>query len=70
MSRTGDEVDVPPKFDDEGNPVNNDDSSKLGASAGPTLEDLMRRLEKHTTENEKLRAKAKGKKTKGSSSSR
>jgi hypothetical protein len=33
------------------------------------LEELMRRLEKLTAENKKLRAKAKGKKTKGSSSS-
>jgi hypothetical protein len=33
------------------------------------LEDLMRRLEKLTAENNKLRRKAKGKKTKGGSSS-
>jgi hypothetical protein len=48
MLRTGDENEVPPKFDDEGNPTNNEDGSKLGASVGPTLEDLMRRLEKLT----------------------
>jgi hypothetical protein len=41
----------------------------MGASNAPTLEDLMRRLEKLTAENKKLRAKARGKKTKGSSSS-
>jgi hypothetical protein len=41
----------------------------MGASNAPTLEDLMRRLEKLTAKNKKLRAKARGKKTKGSSSS-
>jgi hypothetical protein len=41
----------------------------MGASADATLEDLMRRLEKLTTEKNKLRRKAKGKKTKGASSS-
>jgi hypothetical protein len=40
----------------------------MGASANATLEDLMRRLEKLTAENNKLRRKAKGKKTKGDSS--
>jgi hypothetical protein len=65
MSRTGDEDEFPMKFDAEGNPTNNDNGSKLGAFVGPTLEDLMRRLEKLTTKNKKLRAKAKGKKAKG-----
>jgi hypothetical protein len=69
MSRTGDEDKFPPEFDDEGNLTNNDNGSKSRASAGPTLEDHTRRLEKITAENKKLRAKAKGKKTKGSSSS-
>jgi hypothetical protein len=69
MSRARDEDEIPPKFDDKGNPINIDDGSKSGASTGPTLEDLMRKLEKLTTENKKLRAKAKCKKTKGSSSS-
>jgi hypothetical protein len=41
----------------------------MGASVDATLEDLMRRLEKLTTEKNKLRRKAKGKKTKGASSS-
>jgi hypothetical protein len=61
MSRTGDEDEFPMKFDAEGNPTNNDNGSKLGAFVGPTLEDLMRRLEKLTTKNKKLRAKAEGK---------
>jgi cell wall assembly regulator SMI1 len=69
MLRTRDEDQFPLKFDDEGNPTKNDDGSKSGASTGPTLEELMRSLEKLTPENKKWRAKAKGKKTKGSSSS-
>jgi hypothetical protein len=69
MSRNGDEDIVPSKFDDEGNLTNNEEGSKSGASTGPTLEKLTRRLEKLTAEKEKLRAKVRGKKTKGSSSS-
>jgi hypothetical protein len=42
----------------------------LRAFRVPSLEDLMRRLEKLTAENKKLRAKPKDKKTKGISSSR
>jgi hypothetical protein len=68
MSRNGDEDIIPLKFDDEGNPTNNEEGSRSGASMGPTVEELMRRLEKLMGENKKLRAKAKGKKTKGSSS--
>jgi hypothetical protein len=69
VSRTREEVEVPPKFDEEANPVNVDESSKLGASNASTLEDLIRRLERLTAKIKKLRANAKGKKTKGSSSS-
>jgi hypothetical protein len=69
MSRNGDEDIVPPKFDDESNPTNNEEGSKSGASMGPTLEELTIRLEKLTTKNKKLRAKVRGKKRKGSSSS-
>jgi hypothetical protein len=47
---------------------NNQEDEKLGASGGPSLEEFMRRLEKLTAKNKNLRAKAKGKKTKGSSS--
>jgi hypothetical protein len=63
------EDEVPPKFDEEGNPVNIDESSKSGASNASTLEDLMRKVEKLTAKNKRLRAKSKDKKTKGSSSS-
>jgi hypothetical protein len=69
MSRTRRVDEVPPKFDEECNPIIIEQGSKTGASNASTLEDLMRQLEKLTAENKKLRAKAKGKKTKGSSSS-
>jgi hypothetical protein len=69
MSRTEDEDKVPPRFDDENNTNNNQEGDKSGAFRAPSLEDLMRRLEKLRAKNKKLRAKAKGKKTKGSSSS-
>jgi hypothetical protein len=60
---------VSPKFDEEGNPVTIEEGSKTGASNAPTLEDLMKMLEKLTVENNKLRRKVKNKKTKGDSSS-
>jgi hypothetical protein len=70
MSRTGDENEELPRFDDETNPNMNVKGSKTGGLADATLDDLMRKLEKLTAENNKLRRKAKGKKTKGGSSSR
>jgi hypothetical protein len=69
MSRTGEIQEVPQKFDEEGNPITIEEGSKMGVSNAPTLEDLMRRLEKLTTENNKLRRKIKAKRTKGCSSS-
>jgi hypothetical protein len=42
---------------------------RRGASNAPTMEDLMKRLEKLTAENYKLRRKVKAKRTKGGSSS-
>jgi hypothetical protein len=69
MSITGDENEELPRFDDETNPNNNVKGSKMGASADATLEDLMRRLEKLTAKNNKLRRRAKDRKTKGGSSS-
>jgi hypothetical protein len=69
MSRTGEEDEVPLRFDIENNMNNIQEDDKSGASRGPSLEDLMRRLEKLTIENNKLRRKDKGKKTKGCSSS-
>jgi predicted RNase H-like nuclease (RuvC/YqgF family) len=57
------------KFDEEGNPITIEEGSKMGASNTPTLEDLMKRLEKLTAENNKLRRKIKAKRIKGGSSS-
>jgi hypothetical protein len=68
MSRTGEEEEIPPKFDEEGNPINIDEGSNSGASNAPTLEDLMKRLEKLKAENMKLRAKEKKTKVYSSSS--
>jgi hypothetical protein len=61
------EDEVPPWFDDENNTNNNQEDDKSGVSGGLSLEDLMRRLEKLTVENNKLRRKGKGKKTNGGS---
>jgi hypothetical protein len=69
MMRTGEEDEVPLRFDDENNMNNHQEDDKSRAFGGPSLEDLMRRLEKLTVENNKLRRKAKGKKTKGGPSS-
>jgi hypothetical protein len=46
-----------------------EDCANTEISRTPTLEELMRRLEELTTENKKLRAKVKNKKTKENSSS-
>jgi hypothetical protein len=68
MSRTVEIEEVSPKFDEKGNPVTTEEGSKTGASNAPTLEELTRRLEMLSAKNKKLRAKVRGKKTKGSSS--
>jgi hypothetical protein len=63
MSRNGDEIDVlPPKFDDNDNLIAVEEGSKLGTSKTPTLEDLMKKIDKLKAENKRL--KAKGKETK------
>jgi hypothetical protein len=67
MSRNGDEDDATPWFDDKSNYNNNKESSKMRASTDAKLEDLMKRLEKLTAENNKLRRKVKAKRTKGGS---
>jgi hypothetical protein len=69
MSRNGDEDDAIPRFDDKSSTNNNEEGSKMRASIDAKLEDLMKRLEKQTTKNNKLRRKVKGKRTKGGSSS-
>jgi hypothetical protein len=71
MSRYGDEDDATLRFDDKSNINNSEESSKTRASTDAKLEDLMKRLEKLTVENNKLRRKVKVKRTKrGSSSSK
>jgi hypothetical protein len=69
MWRTREIQEVPQKFDEEGNPITVEEGSKTGASNAPTLEDLLKRLEKLTTKNNKLRRKIKTKRTKGGPSS-
>jgi hypothetical protein len=63
MLRNGDEDDATLRFDDKSNSNNNEESSKTRASTDVKLEDLMKRLEKLTTENNKLRRKVKAKRT-------
>jgi hypothetical protein len=68
MSKASDEGEVPPQqFDEDGNPIVIEDGSKSETSKPPTLEYLMKKLEKLKAENKKLRAK--GKKTTTYSSS-
>jgi hypothetical protein len=69
MSRSGDEDDATPRFDNKSNTNDNEEGSKTRASIDANLENLMKRLEKLTTENNKLRRKVKAKRTKGGSSS-
>jgi predicted RNase H-like nuclease (RuvC/YqgF family) len=67
MSRNGDKDDATPKFDDKSNTNNNEEGSKTRGSIDTKLEDLMKRIEKLTTENNKLIRKVKAKRTKGGS---
>jgi hypothetical protein len=64
-----DEDDATPRFDDKSKTNISEESSKMRVSTDAKLEDLMKRLEKLTAENNKLRRKVKAKKTKGVSSS-
>jgi hypothetical protein len=70
MPRNRDEDDATPRFDDKSNTNNNEEGSKMRASTDAKLIDLMKRIEKLTTENNKLRRKVKDKMTKEGSSSR
>jgi septal ring factor EnvC (AmiA/AmiB activator) len=69
MSRNGDEDDATPRFDDKSKTNISEESSKTRASKDAKLEDLMKRLKKLTTENNKIKRKVKAKRTKGDSSS-
>jgi hypothetical protein len=64
MLKNRDEDDTAPRFDDKSNTNNNEESSKTRASTDAKLEDLMKRLEKLTTKNNKLRRKVKAKRNK------
>jgi hypothetical protein len=69
MSKAEDEGEVPTQqFDEDGSPVVVEEGSKSGTHKAPTLEDLMRKLEKLNVENKKLRAKGKKGTTYSSSS--
>jgi hypothetical protein len=67
--RNGDEDDATPRFDDKSNTNNSEESFKMRVSTDAKFLDLMKRLEKLTTENNKLGRKVKAKRTKGVSSS-
>jgi hypothetical protein len=69
MSRNSNEDDATSRFDDKSNTNNNEESSKTRSSIDAKLEDLKKRLEKLTVENNMLRRKVKAKRTKGCSSS-
>jgi hypothetical protein len=69
MSRNGDKDYATLRFNDKSNTNNNEEGSKTSVSTDAKLKDLMKRLEKLTTENNKLRWKVKAKRTKGDSSS-
>jgi hypothetical protein len=67
MSRTEEVQEVTQKFDEEDNPVTVEEGSKTEASNAPTLEGFIKKLEKLTSKNNKLRRKIKVKRIKGGS---
>jgi hypothetical protein len=69
MSRSREVQEVPQKFDEEDNPIIVEESSNTRGSNAPTLEDPIKRLEKLTSKNNKLRIKIKIKRIKECSSS-
>jgi hypothetical protein len=69
MLKVGDEGKVPPQqFDEDDNPIVIQDDSKSKTSKPPTLEYLIKKLEKLKAEKKKLRAKGKKATTYSSSS--
>jgi septal ring factor EnvC (AmiA/AmiB activator) len=68
MLRNREEDDTTQRFDDKSNTNNNEEGFKTEASTDAKLEDLMKRLETLTAENNKLKRKVKAKRTKGDSS--
>jgi hypothetical protein len=67
MSRNGDEDDDTLRLDGKSNDNNSEESSKMRASTDAKLKDLMKRLEKLTVKNNKLRKKVKAKRSSSSS---
>jgi hypothetical protein len=64
MLKAGDEFEEPPpQLDEDDNPIVVEVGSKSGTSKTPTLEDLMKKIEKLKAENKKLKAKGKKGKT-------
>jgi hypothetical protein len=60
MSNTGEQGKVPPPpLDEDGNPIVFKDVTKSGTSATPTVEELMKKLEKLNVELKKLKTKDK-----------
>jgi hypothetical protein len=69
MSKTGEGDQLPPpKFDEDDITIVVDEDSKSGASNQPSIEDLMKKLDKLMAENKKLKAKSKKGMTHSSSS--
>jgi hypothetical protein len=64
MLRTREIEEIPPKFDEEGNPVIIEVGSKTGTASATTLEDHMRQLEKLTAKTRKLELKLKARRQK------
>jgi hypothetical protein len=60
MLKAGEEIEVhPSKFDDDGNPIVVEEGSKSGTSKTPTLEDLMKKLNKLKAENKRFKGNGK-----------
>jgi hypothetical protein len=69
MSKTGKEGKVPqPQLNEDDNPIEVEDDSKLETSKAPALEGLMKKLKKLKAENKEFKAKGKKGKTYYSSS--
>jgi hypothetical protein len=60
MSKVGEKIELlPPKFDDNGNPIGVEEGSKPGTSKTPIMEDLMKKLDKLKAKNRRLKTKGK-----------
>jgi hypothetical protein len=69
MSKARGEVEEsPPQLNEDSNPIVIEVGSNSGTSKTPTLEDLMKKLEKLKAENKRLKAKGKKARTYSSSS--